>query len=59
MDKQTALEKSIEYFDGDELAASVFITKYALTDDVGNILEATPTDMHHRLAREFARIENK
>lgn len=59
MDKQAALEKSVEYFDGDELAASVFITKYALTDDVGNILEGTPADMHRRLAREFARIENK
>ncbi len=58
MDKQTALEKSIEYFDGDELAASVFITKYALTDDTGKILEPTPADMHRRLAREFARIES-
>ena len=59
MDKQTALEKSIEYFDGDELAASVFVTKYALTDETGNILEATPADMHRRLAAEFARIESK
>ena len=50
---------SLEYFGGDELAASVFTNKYALQDEEGNYLESTPDDMHKRLAREFARIENK
>ena len=54
-----AFKKSLEYFSEDELAANVFITKYALTDKEGNILEETPDDMHRRLAREFARIEAK
>ena len=48
---------SIEYFEGDELAASVFAGKYALQDSDGNYLEKTPNDMHKRLASEFARIE--
>ena len=48
---------SLEYFDGDDLAANVWITKYALKDSDGNILENTPDDMHRRLAKEFARIE--
>lgn len=48
---------TLEYFEGDELAAKVWSTKYALKDDKGNILEKTPTDMHHRLASEIARIE--
>jgi len=46
-----------DYFDGDELAKNVFITKYCLKDKSGNFLEKTPDDMHRRLAREFARIE--
>ena len=50
---------SLEYFDGNDLAASVFATKYALSTPDGDILEMTPDDMHHRLAREFARIEAK
>ena len=50
---------SIEYFNGDELAADVFAGKYALQDLKGNTYELTPTDMHRRLAREFARIEAK
>lgn len=54
-----AYEASLKYFNGDELAASVFVTKYALRDAEGNLLEKTPTDMHLRLAREFARIEAK
>ena len=54
-----AYKKSLEYFKGDELSANVFVTKYALTDKKGNILEATPDDMHRRLASEFARIEKK
>lgn len=51
------LAASQNYFNGDDLAAKVFITKYALTDKQGNIYEKTPTDMHHRLAKEFARME--
>jgi len=54
-----ALKKSLEYFGGDEIAAQKFISKYALKDTNGNLLEHTPDDMHHRLAREFARIEAK
>ena len=54
-----AFDKSLEYFGGDELAANVFVTKYALTDKEGNILEKTPDDMHRRLAKEFSRIEKK
>lgn len=54
-----ALSSSIVYFCGNELAAKVFVDKYAMRDISGNILEATPTDMHKRLAREFARIEKK
>src|ERR1051325_6748909 len=53
------LSKAIEYFKGDELAANVWINKYALKDSKGNIYELTPDDMHRRLAREFARIEEK
>ena len=52
-------EKSLEYFSGDELAASVFATKYALQDNQGNYLETTPDEMHKRIAKEFARIEAK
>lgn len=59
MNYETAMKKSLKYFDGDELAANVFVTKYALTDLDGKILEATPADMHRRLAKEFARIEAK
>ena len=48
---------SLTYFDGDELAAKVFVDKYALSDNDGNFLEKTPADTHRRLANEFARIE--
>ncbi|MDE6309291.1 MAG: adenosylcobalamin-dependent ribonucleoside-diphosphate reductase, partial [Muribaculaceae bacterium] len=51
--------KALEYFDGDQLAARVWSSKYALKDSLGNIYEQTPDDMHHRLAGEFARIESK
>jgi ribonucleoside-diphosphate reductase alpha chain len=51
--------ESIKYFKGDELAAEVFAGKYALRDMGGKIYELTPTDMHKRLAKEFARIELK
>lgn len=53
------LENSIDYFNGDELAAKVFTDKYALQNDKGEYLENTPKDMHKRLAKEFARIEGK
>ena len=56
---QQAYEASLKYFDGDELAARVWATKYALKDSFGNLFELTPDDMHHRIAREIARIENK
>lgn len=53
------LEASVEYFQGDEFAAKVFVDKYALQNLKGEYLELTPTDMHHRLSKEFARIEQK
>ena len=54
-----AFSASVEYFGGDELAANVFLTKYALTDLNGELHESTPDDMHKRLAREFYRVESK
>lgn len=59
IDYETALEKSKEYFKGSELEASVFLDKYALKDNEGNLYEATPDDMHERLATELHRIESK
>lgn len=56
---ENAFEACVSYFAGDELAAKVFLDKYALRDNDGNLLETTPVDMHHRIAKEFARIENK
>ena len=56
---EEAMQASTEYFKGDELAATVFVTKYALRDAEGALVEMTPSDMHRRLAREFARIELK
>ena len=56
---QEALEESIKYFKGDELAASVWINKYAMKDSFGNLYEKSPDEMHRRLAKEFARIEAK
>lgn len=56
---EDALVKSIEYFKGEELPAKVFLDKYALRNERGELLEETPDDMHKRLAREFARIEKK
>ena len=56
---QQAYEASLKYFEGDELAARVWATKYALKDSFGNLYELTPDDMHRRIAREIARIENK
>lgn len=54
-----AYRASLEYFDGDELAARVWASKYALKDSFGNLYELTPDDMHHRIAAEIARIEKK
>ena len=54
-----AYQASLEYFKGDELAAKVWVSKYALKDSQGEIYEKTPEDMHWRLAREIARIEKK
>jgi ribonucleoside-diphosphate reductase alpha chain len=64
MERQTytydeAFRASLEYFDGDELAARVWVNKYALKDSFGNIYEQSPHDMHHRIAAEIARIEQK
>lgn len=57
---EQALAASNAYFSGDELAADVFVTKYAVPADAdGHVLELTPDDMHRRLAREFARIEQR
>ncbi len=53
-----AYNATLKYFDGDELAAKVWTTKYALKDSYGNIYELTPDDMHHRIAGEIARIES-
>ena len=52
-------KKTLDYFQGDELATNVFMTKYCLKDREGNFQELTPRDMHKRLASEFARIESK
>ena len=52
-------EATIKYFGGDQLAADVWMNKYALKDSDGNIFELTPDDMHHRIASEIARIEKR
>ena len=54
-----AFEASLEYFGGDELAARVWVNKYAMKDSFGHIFERSPRDMHHRIAAEIARIEKK
>ena len=64
MDRKTytfdeAFKASLNYFTGDELAAKVWVNKYALKDAFGNIYEESPNDMHHRLASEIARVEKK
>lgn len=56
---EEALEAATAYFDGDELAAGVWLNKYALKDSYGNIYERTPEDMHRRMAAEIARVEKK
>lgn len=64
MEKQTytydeAFDASLKYFNGDELAARVWVNKYAVKDSFGNIYEKSPVDMHWRIANEIARIEAK
>jgi ribonucleoside-diphosphate reductase alpha chain len=54
---EEAFQASFEYFKGDELAARVWLNKYALKDSFGNIYEKTPDDMHRRIAKEIARVE--
>ncbi|MCH5234315.1 MAG: adenosylcobalamin-dependent ribonucleoside-diphosphate reductase [Muribaculaceae bacterium] len=54
-----AYEASLNYFNGDQLAARVWVTKYALKDSFGNIFEKTPDDMHHRIAHSLAQVESK
>jgi len=54
-----AFEASLAYFAGDELAARVWVNKYAMKDSFGNIYEQSPADMHWRIANEVARIEQK
>ena len=54
-----AVAASKEYFNGDDLAATVWVSKYALKDSFGHIFEKTPTDMHKRIASEIERIEKK
>ncbi|WP_299778680.1 adenosylcobalamin-dependent ribonucleoside-diphosphate reductase [uncultured Formosa sp.] len=55
--QEEAFEASLKYFKGDDLAARVWLNKYALKDSDGNIYELTPNDMHRRIAKEIARIE--
>ena len=52
-------EELLNYFNGDELAASTWLNKYAKRDEHGNTVEQTPADMHKRMAKEFARIEKQ
>ncbi|MCB8995087.1 MAG: adenosylcobalamin-dependent ribonucleoside-diphosphate reductase [Bacteroidales bacterium] len=52
-----AFQESLRYFKGDELAAKVWVNKYALKDSYGALYEKSPDDMHHRIANEIARIE--
>lgn len=54
-----AFKASLEYFGGDELAARVWVNKYAMKDSFGHIFECSPRDMHHRIAAEIARIEKE
>ncbi len=56
---EEAFEATLKYFDRDELAARVWASKYALKDSYGNLYELTPDDMHRRIAKEVARIEQK
>ena len=57
--QEEAFQSSLTYFDGDDLAARVWISKYALKDSEGNLYEINPNDMHRRIAKEIARVEQK
>lgn len=57
--QEEAYKSSLAYFEGDDLAAQVWINKYALKDSEGNIYELNPNDMHRRIAKEIARVEQK
>ena len=57
--QEEAFQSSLNYFNGDELAARVWVNKYALKDSYGDIFEKNPDDMHRRLAKEISRIENR
>jgi ribonucleoside-diphosphate reductase alpha chain len=57
--QEEAYQSSLAYFKGDDLAAQVWVNKYALKDSEGNIYEINPDDMHHRIAKEIARVEQK
>ncbi|MGB5435903.1 MAG: adenosylcobalamin-dependent ribonucleoside-diphosphate reductase [Maribacter sp.] len=57
--QEEAYQSSLAYFKGDDLAAQVWVNKYALKDSNGNIYELNPDDMHHRIAREISRVEQK
>ena len=57
--KKEIFDEVVEYFEGDELAAGVWIDKYSLKNERGELLERNPDEMHRRIAREFARIEKK
>jgi len=59
VDYNDAVAESKVYFDGDDLAATVWVSKYALKDSFGNIYEKSPRQMHERIAAEIARIERK
>jgi ribonucleoside-diphosphate reductase alpha chain len=58
-DENEVREETLKYFNGDKLATNVFITKYCLRDKKSRCVEKSPADMHHRLAKEFARVEEK
>lgn len=57
--RDEVLKSALEYFEGDALAADVWINKYALKDSIGNLYEKSPIEMHQRIARELYRIESK
>ena len=57
--REEVYNETLKYFNGDELAANVWINKYCLKDSNGNLFELSPNEMHKRLAKEVSRIENK
>ena len=57
--QEEAFKAALDYFGGDELAARVWLNKYALKDSFGNLYEKSPEEMHWRIANEIARIESK